>query len=298
MGLDERGARTGVGQDPLHLLGTRRLVDRYDHRADGEQREVGDRPLVAGLAHDRDAVAGLDAGRDQSLGDRGHLVGELARGHVLPVPVDPAAQRDVFGRVCGVLEDEVRGVGLRQVVDAAGDGQLAHAACFLSSARCPRPALTAEGATAAATALRMTVTASSVQREDRRPPVRGWRGAVAQPASWSPVTCPAMADESTQSIIIDADPSAIMAVIADFAQLPRVGRLGEAGDVLDPAPDGRARRVAFRLDAGVVRDSVRARLRVDRRHPGRAGRCVGPDDEGPAAAPTRLRSRRPTARTW
>jgi Polyketide cyclase / dehydrase and lipid transport len=64
-----------------------------------------------------------------------------------------------------------------------------------------------------------------------------------------------MADESTQSIIIKADPSAIMAVIADFATYPEwTGSVKEAS-VVDAYPDGRARRVAFRLDAGVVRDS-------------------------------------------
>lgn len=64
-----------------------------------------------------------------------------------------------------------------------------------------------------------------------------------------------MADESTQSILIDADPSAIMAVIADFAQYPEWTGSVKQATVLDSYPDGRARRVAFRLDAGVVRDS-------------------------------------------
>jgi Polyketide cyclase / dehydrase and lipid transport len=64
-----------------------------------------------------------------------------------------------------------------------------------------------------------------------------------------------MAEESTQSIIIAADPGAIMAVIADFAQYPEwTGSVKEAS-IVDYYPDGRARRVAFRLDAGVVRDS-------------------------------------------
>jgi hypothetical protein len=64
-----------------------------------------------------------------------------------------------------------------------------------------------------------------------------------------------MADESTQSISIDADPSAIMAVIADFAHYPDWTGSVKQATVLDTYPNGRARRVAFRLDAGVVRDS-------------------------------------------
>ncbi|MDT4996334.1 MAG: hypothetical protein QOD45_402 [Pseudonocardiales bacterium] len=64
-----------------------------------------------------------------------------------------------------------------------------------------------------------------------------------------------MADESTQSILIDADPSAIMAVIADFALYPEWTGSVKQATVLDSYPGGRARRVAFRLDAGVVRDS-------------------------------------------
>lgn len=62
------------------------------------------------------------------------------------------------------------------------------------------------------------------------------------------------AEESTQSITIDADPAAIMAVIADFANYPVwIGSVKQA-DVLETGPDGRARRVAFQLDAGIVRD--------------------------------------------
>jgi ribosome-associated toxin RatA of RatAB toxin-antitoxin module len=64
-----------------------------------------------------------------------------------------------------------------------------------------------------------------------------------------------MADESTQSIIIKADPSVIMAVIADFAHYPEWTGSVKQATVVDSYPDGRARRVAFRLDAGVVRDS-------------------------------------------
>ena len=63
-----------------------------------------------------------------------------------------------------------------------------------------------------------------------------------------------MADQSTQSIMIEATPAAIMAVIADFAHYPAWAASVKSADVLEAGPDGRALRVAFVLDAGVVRD--------------------------------------------
>jgi uncharacterized membrane protein len=63
-----------------------------------------------------------------------------------------------------------------------------------------------------------------------------------------------MAEQSTQSIVIDAGPSAIMAVIADFPNYPAWTGSVKKAEVLEDGPDGRALRVAFTLDAGVVRD--------------------------------------------
>lgn len=63
-----------------------------------------------------------------------------------------------------------------------------------------------------------------------------------------------MAEESTQSISIDAAPSAIMAVIADFPNYPVWAESVKKTEVLETGPDGRARRVAFNLDAGIIRD--------------------------------------------
>ncbi|MEO6886269.1 MAG: SRPBCC family protein [Jatrophihabitantaceae bacterium] len=63
-----------------------------------------------------------------------------------------------------------------------------------------------------------------------------------------------MTDQSTQSIVIDAVPAAVMAVIADFARYPTWARSVKKAEVLQDGSDGRARRVAFTLDAGVVRD--------------------------------------------
>jgi ribosome-associated toxin RatA of RatAB toxin-antitoxin module len=63
-----------------------------------------------------------------------------------------------------------------------------------------------------------------------------------------------MADQSTQSIVIDARPAAVMAVIADFDNYPKWAGSVKRAHVLELGPDGRARRVAFSLDAGLVRD--------------------------------------------
>lgn len=63
-----------------------------------------------------------------------------------------------------------------------------------------------------------------------------------------------MPDASTQSITIDADPADVMAVIADFANYPEWTGSVKKAEVLDVGRDGRAARVAFTLDAGIVRD--------------------------------------------
>jgi carbon monoxide dehydrogenase subunit G len=63
-----------------------------------------------------------------------------------------------------------------------------------------------------------------------------------------------MPDQSTQSIDIDADPAAVMAVIADFDNYPTWAGSVKRAEVLEKGPDGRASRVAFTLDAGLVRD--------------------------------------------
>jgi len=63
-----------------------------------------------------------------------------------------------------------------------------------------------------------------------------------------------MADQSTQSIVIDAPPAAIMAVIADFPAYPQWAASVKSAEVVSTRPDGRAEQVRFVLDAGVVKD--------------------------------------------
>ena len=63
-----------------------------------------------------------------------------------------------------------------------------------------------------------------------------------------------MADQTTQSITIDAPPAAIMAVIGDFAAYPEWAASVKSAEVLSTGPDGRAEQVKFQLDAGPVKD--------------------------------------------
>jgi len=63
-----------------------------------------------------------------------------------------------------------------------------------------------------------------------------------------------MADESTQSIVVDAPPEEIMAVIADFPAYPEWANAVKKTEVLADGPDGRAQQVRFTLDAGPFKD--------------------------------------------
>jgi carbon monoxide dehydrogenase subunit G len=63
-----------------------------------------------------------------------------------------------------------------------------------------------------------------------------------------------MADQSTQSIVIDAPPADVMAVIADFPAYPQWVAAAKKVEVVEDGDDGRARQVHFVLDAGAVKD--------------------------------------------
>ncbi len=63
-----------------------------------------------------------------------------------------------------------------------------------------------------------------------------------------------MADQSTQSIVVDAPAADVMAVIADFPSYPQWVAAAKQVEVQQTGDDGRARRVRFVLDAGSVKD--------------------------------------------
>jgi Polyketide cyclase / dehydrase and lipid transport len=63
-----------------------------------------------------------------------------------------------------------------------------------------------------------------------------------------------MAESTTATIMIAAPRTAVMAVIADFAAYPTWAGVDSARVVGEPGPDGRARTVAFELDAKLARE--------------------------------------------
>jgi ribosome-associated toxin RatA of RatAB toxin-antitoxin module len=65
---------------------------------------------------------------------------------------------------------------------------------------------------------------------------------------------PAMAEQTTSSIVIDADPADVMAVIADFPSYPAWAKGMKTVEVTQPGADGRAEQVFFALDVSPIKD--------------------------------------------
>ncbi len=69
-----------------------------------------------------------------------------------------------------------------------------------------------------------------------------------------------MAEQTSSSIVVDAAPGAVMAVIADFPAYPQWAKGVTTADVVssydaaDPAARGRAREVFFALDVSPIKD--------------------------------------------
>jgi uncharacterized membrane protein len=63
-----------------------------------------------------------------------------------------------------------------------------------------------------------------------------------------------MADQATSSITINAPKADVMAVIADFDAYPDWSGQIKSVSVDETGPDGRAKKVTFTLDAGVIKD--------------------------------------------
>ncbi len=64
-----------------------------------------------------------------------------------------------------------------------------------------------------------------------------------------------MAEQTTSSIIIDAAPAQVMAVIADFPAYPEWAQGMKEVEVVDEGTSGRADKVHFELDAAPIKDS-------------------------------------------
>ena len=63
-----------------------------------------------------------------------------------------------------------------------------------------------------------------------------------------------MAEQTTSSIVIDAPPAEVMAVIADFESYPSWAKGVTTAEVTVPGPDGRAEQVFFALDVSPIKD--------------------------------------------
>jgi ribosome-associated toxin RatA of RatAB toxin-antitoxin module len=64
-----------------------------------------------------------------------------------------------------------------------------------------------------------------------------------------------MAEQTTSSIIIDATPAQVMAVIADFEAYPAWAQGMKRAEVVKEGPEGRAAEVHFELEATPIKDS-------------------------------------------
>jgi ribosome-associated toxin RatA of RatAB toxin-antitoxin module len=64
-----------------------------------------------------------------------------------------------------------------------------------------------------------------------------------------------MAEQTTSSIIVDATPAQVMAVIADFPAYPEWAQGMKQAEVVEEGADGRAEQVHFELEAAPIKDS-------------------------------------------
>lgn len=64
-----------------------------------------------------------------------------------------------------------------------------------------------------------------------------------------------MGSRTSSSIQVAAPTADVMSVIADFPQYPRWATALRSAEVLESEPGGRASKVRFTLDAGVLRDT-------------------------------------------
>ena len=110
-GLGDDQVDVGVGEHVGDLLDGARLVDGHGDQARAPAREVEQRPLVAGAAHDRDPLAGFQPARDEP------------GGHLLDLHVEvPGAHRPPRIAHAQFAQDErAAGAAAHAVLQQAGD---------------------------------------------------------------------------------------------------------------------------------------------------------------------------------
>ena len=133
VGFGEDQHRAGVLEHEPHLLGGAGLVDRHGDRAGGQDREVEDRPFVAGRREQCHPVAGLDAFGDQTQCRRTDLVRHLCAGHIRPRAVDEALRDHVVGIFALVGEHGADDVVVLADGEGSGNTELAHDAGLSTS---------------------------------------------------------------------------------------------------------------------------------------------------------------------
>jgi ribosome-associated toxin RatA of RatAB toxin-antitoxin module len=68
-----------------------------------------------------------------------------------------------------------------------------------------------------------------------------------------------MAEQTTSSIVVSAEPAAIMDVISDFESYPSWAQGVKKAEPLGTGPDGRPEQVYFELDASPIKDAYTLR---------------------------------------
>jgi ribosome-associated toxin RatA of RatAB toxin-antitoxin module len=63
-----------------------------------------------------------------------------------------------------------------------------------------------------------------------------------------------VAEQTTSSIVVDAEPSAVMEVIGDFEAYPQWAKGVQKAEVVKEGPDGWAEQVFFVLDVSPIKD--------------------------------------------
>ena len=63
-----------------------------------------------------------------------------------------------------------------------------------------------------------------------------------------------MAEQTSSSIVVDAPPADVMAVIADFESYPEWAKGVQTAEIVDPGAGDRADRVHFSLDVSPIKD--------------------------------------------
>jgi uncharacterized membrane protein len=80
------------------------------------------------------------------------------------------------------------------------------------------------------------------------------RGEPGGPAADASGSLPTMTDSSTRSIVIDAPPDRVIAVITDFPRYPEWVSAMKEVEVVEEYEDGYASQVRFVIDAGMLAD--------------------------------------------